>query len=423
MSAQLYSLLVITLVQIAQVPVYIWSLGAEKYGGYLLLIAVPSILTLADFGLLSATSTRQIRHVALREYETATVLSRFTNTILMSVTCLALVLVTIYAALGAVPRVTGFGASEASGLLVLYSTYALLFLLSSSFEGVYRAAGQYAWAWTRLSTLRLVDFACGAAVLLVSHDVLLSTGTMIASRVVGLVMIGSRLPAVAPWASWRPCIPRRHMAPGMLQPTIGSLAQPAANALVNQGTTVAVGVVLGPVAVVALSSCRTLANMLRQLTGVVNNSTLPQLTADLASGRRVKARADLKRNGLLVAGVLATGGLALGLLGPWVISIWTHGSVTDITSLLWILVLQVTVESSWLVLAMWFLAQNRHIGYSLVYLVSAALFVGSILVVRPDSLEVVSWLQVAAAVTVLTYLVVRFLKQDHGDQHAASLPS
>jgi O-antigen/teichoic acid export membrane protein len=423
MSAQFYSLVVITLIQVAQVPIYIWALGAEKYGGYLLLVAIPSALTLADFGLLSATSTRQIGHVARGELKAAAALSRFTNSILMYIAAVALAGVAVYTAVGPVPQVAGFVSVEARSLLVAYSVYALLFVISSSFEGVYRAAGRHVWAWTRLSSLRLLDFVTGAGVLLATHDIVLTILAMVTTRVVGLAFIAAKVRSVATWASWRPCLPRRHMAPGMLRPTLGSLAQPAANALVNQGATVAVGVILGPVAVVALSSCRTLANMLRQLTGVVNNSALPQLTTDLAEGRRVSAFKDLRRNALFVAAVILPCGAILGVLGPWVISLWTHGAVVDTTVLLWLLVVQVLVESAWLVLSMWYLAQNRHLGYSVVYLVSAMAFVGAILLFSPRTLEWVVVVQIIAAASVLVYLIIRLLSKENGKPNVANISS
>lgn len=405
LAAQLFSLGTILAIQLLQVPVYVGELGAATYGSYLLLIALPSALTLSDFGLLSATSTRLMGLVALRETAEAKRLSRFTNSVVVYSTSLIFVIAVLVVHIVDVSQ-PGISLEEARPIVLGYAFYAILFVYSSSFEGSMRAAGAYASAWVRLGVMRLVDFVAGASVLLVTHSLVLSVGGMVASRLVGLIALRVKVKAVAPWSSWALVWPNKAMAPGMLRPTIGSLALPVGNALINQGALIAVGAALGPVSVAAFSTVRTMVNVLRQLTGVVTNSTLPSLTKALSVGQNTEARSILRRVTIAVAVVSIGGAAGLAILGPFIVRVWTHGEIQVDASFIALLCAQAIVESTWLALSLWFLAQNRHFGYSIVFVFSAAAYVALLFLLNPANLQEVALTQIGCSALVLVWVIV-----------------
>lgn len=410
LAAQLFSLGTILVIQLLQVPIFIAVLGVQGYGSYLVLIAIPSALTLADFGLLSATSTRLMTLLSHDRIDEAKRLSRFTNSVVVYLTGAALVVVGCAVMVFDVSQ-PGFGLGESRQIVMLYSFYAVLFVVSSSFEGSMRAAGAFAGAWTRLALMRLVDFAVAVVILVATGEAALAVSGMVVSRMICLVLLRVRVRRVAPWASWALVRPRAAMAPGMLRPTLGSLALPVGNALVNQGALLGVSAALGPAAVATFSTVRTLVNVLRQLAGTITNSELPVLTRLLAKGRRDVASAKLRRIVLSVLLVGVGGGLLLTLAGPFIVDLWTNGKVSVSNTLVGLLALQAVVETSWVALSLWFLAQNRHLGYSLVYLLSAASYVVALFVVRPGSLEVVVLIQIACSSVVLIWVAVALWRE------------
>jgi O-antigen/teichoic acid export membrane protein len=408
--AQLFSLSTILGVQVLQVPIFIHVLGPKTYGSYLILIALPSALTLSDFGLLSATSTRLMAFVATGDLKSARRLSRFTNSLVIGIT--SAILVIVAAVIWLVPlHADPIGPIDARLIIIQYCLYAVLSVFSSAFEGSMRAAGAYAGAWARLGVLRLVDFAAAVVALTITGSPVYAVSAMLMSRGAGLVWLRWRVHVVAPWASWRPLWPRAVMAPGLLRPTLGSLALPVGNALVNQGALIAVGASLGPVAVVTFTTVRTMVNVLRQLTGVVANSSLPKLTQDIATRSYASARANHKRSIGLTSVVSLIGAVAMSLMGPWIVSIWTSGQVVASHAFIALMSVQTLVESTWVILSIWFLAQNRHLSYSLVYLASATLFVSAVLVLRPSNLDFVAVLQIASSSIVLIWVAILLRKE------------
>lgn len=415
LAAQLFSLGVIVVIQALQVPIFIACLGTTKYGSFLVLIAIPTALTLADFGLLSATSTRLIGLLENKRQTEATDLSRFTNSFIMIVTSLILLIVAFltFSIDVSQPQIP---LGESRAIVVLYAVYAVLFVYSSSLEAVMRAAGAYSEAWTRLSILRLIDFAVCAVALVWTGSLVVSIVAMLLSRLLGMSNLGLRVRSVAPWASWKFVIPRSQMAKGLLKPTIGSIALPLGNAFVNQGVVLAVNAAFGPVAVVIFTSVRTMVNVLRQLTGAVTNSALPSLTQLLSRNDTVGARRAIKGSAALVSATLLTGGIGLVVLGSWVLELWTHGKVSAPSGLIVAFMLQASIESAWVVLSLWFVAENRHFGYSIVFLLSSVLVVFILFVVPPPSLVIVALTLAASSAVVLIWVGAAFMKETRNER-------
>lgn len=413
--AQLFSLGVIVAIQALQIPIFIGSLGTTKYGSYLVLIAIPMSLTLADFGLLSATSTRLIGLLANQRHAEATVLTRFTNSFIMIVTSVILLIVVgvTYSIDVSQPQI---GPEESRAIVVLYSLYAVFFVYSSSLEAVMRSAGAYSEGWTRLSVMRLADFIACALALVWTGSLVVSILAMLVFRLIGMATLGLRVRSVAPWASWRPILPRRRMARGLFKPTVGSIALPLGNAFVNQGVVLAVNAAFGPVAVVVLSSVRTMINVLRQLTGAITNSTLPSLTHMLSQGDTRGARRLIKRSAVLVGATLVLGGLGLVVLGPWILEIWTNGKVSAPPGLIGAFVFQSLLESAWLVTALWFVAQNRHFGYSIVFLFSSVTTIILLMLMQPASLVSVALMLATSSGVVLIWVVVAYMKETRDER-------
>lgn len=404
-AAQVFGLVSILVIQLLQVPIFIEIVGAARYGAYLVLIAVPSALTLSDFGLLSATSTRLMALLANSRLAEARALSRFANSVVAYISSFLFITTSVVVLSSNIINDSD-GSTEAKRIVILYSLYAVLSVISSAFEGSMRAAGAYAGAWVRLGLMRMADFAASAVVLYISKSLVLAVLALCMCRIAGLVLLKKRLSRVAPWNSWKLVLPRPVMAPGLLRPTIGALCLPVGFALANQGALLAVASLFGPIAVVVFSTARTMVNLLRQLMSAIANASLPSITLSLARQNPKLAWAQLFRAFRVSSCIVIVGGIVFGLLGPSIISVWTNHKINTGSALICAFCFQVLVESTWLLLSLWFLAQNRQLGFSAFYTFSAGAYVGLLVLLRPSTLAGVAYIQVGCSLMVLLWVVI-----------------
>ncbi|MDR6413292.1 hypothetical protein [Pseudarthrobacter sulfonivorans] len=396
-------------VQLLQVPTYLNVLTAEEYGAYLVLIAVPSALTLADFGLLSALSTRLTRLIAAGKQPEATQVFRMVLYIVFFLT--SMILVAVFSILAFfVIELEPFNRIEAAAVLSQYTVYSLLFILSSALEGAMRASNAYADAWMRLAFMRISDFACGVALLYLTDSVIFAVSGMLISRMIGVAQLYRRTRMRATWASFSPLRPTRSGMEGMMKPTIGSAALPIGNAVLNQGVVLAVNASLGPAAVAVYSTTRTIVSTLRQLSNVVSNGILPHMTQRYALSRALEAQSFLRRVFFATSAVLLASSVVLALCGQWLVSIWTLGRIEPSQSLLLIMICQVLIESIWTLIAVQLLAQNIHFGYSIFYAIAAIATVTVLYMLPPNIIEGFPLVTLAQSALMLIFVSYRTRK-------------
>lgn len=407
-AGQSAALLSTLLIQILQVPILISSLGASGYGTYLVVIAVPSLVTMTDLGLLSATSTAMLQAASMGRVREARNLSQLTSGILLILASIVLVIVGTFAlVIGALD--SGLP-SWAAPVFFLYGVYALMSIQTNAQEGILRADGRQLFGWTYVAALRLVEFLVGATALFLTGSVIWFVAAMLISRILGSVTLGILTARMAKWSSRKPSLRGwagyRHLA----RPMAGSMSQPVANYLYLQGTVLIVGAALGPIAVAQVSIARTLVNLMKQASQVFILASIPVVTQALIRQDEGAYRTQLRRTVLAVAPVVGASWILLLIAGPSVIGWWSRNEVEVQLLLVVLLAIETTAEIALAIVSIRLIASNRHFGYSLLALAVAVIYVPVAVFASQTSLYAVLIAQ-ACAMLVSILLAVTLTKR------------
>lgn len=391
------------LIQLLQVPIFISVLGDVGYGQYLLAIAVPSLLVLSDFGVLAAFSTAMLLAVAAKDYGEARRLSMLASGTLA---CLAIVvLLGLGAWLLIFPTFGGLPA-WAPTVFFFYGVYALINLQTNAIEGILRADGRQAMAWSVIAALRLVEFFVAALTLVLTQSIVAFVFALVATRLAGTVLLSLRRAALVTWASRRPSLKSWKDHRTLVRPMIGSLAQPATNYIYLQGTILLVGALFGPASVAQLSVLRTLAGVLKQGSQAVLMAGLPLLTRASASGdySNLRARRHSTTRVTLV-GLLPLAGIVV-LLGPLFVEQWTHGQVEVNIYTTLVFVLAAVADVVLGLATMTLVARNLHLRVALIGLAASAIYIAVARFVANMSLESIVWVQITAVLITAVIAVI-----------------
>jgi O-antigen/teichoic acid export membrane protein len=154
----------------------------------------------------------------------------------------------------------------------------------------------------------------------------------------------------------------------MLKPSLAFIALPIGNALSFQGFTIVVGMVLGPIAVTAFSTTRTLTRVGIQMINALSNGIWPEFSSAFGAGNLSLAR-TLHRRAYQASLLLAISCAAfLWLLGPRLYHVWVRRSV-PLDPLCFHILLLVTIASSlWYASAVVQMSANKHSRLAFVYL-------------------------------------------------------
>jgi O-antigen/teichoic acid export membrane protein len=158
-------------------------------------------------------------------------------------------------------------------------------------------------------------------------------------------------------------------------------------ALTVQGPVLLVSAALGGTSVALLVITRTLASVMRQITGMLNTALWPELTRLDATGSAESLRFSYR---LMVFGSAAFCTAFAGTLwfeGAEVISVWTGRRLVPDIWLLRLFLIALVLQTPWLASGLFTAASNRHRGLSYSYAGSAVLSViTTAILVRPCGL-------------------------------------
>ena len=359
--AGLLSSLIGSVDQLVLVPLFLFAWSPELYGEWLTLCAVAAYVVFADLGLSSYVVNRLTQEHAQEAREEF--LRTLHSALAFTLTVSAALLVAAVAAALVLPldALLGIELLDSTGLLV--TLIALQFVLSlprGLVLGVYRAVGEYDRGAMLANVRRVASCAITALLLAVGATPL-------------VVAAGLILPLIAVLAFALVDLGRRHAwlrfgvgerVPGLartfLRPSVLFLGVQLSLVLVHQGSTIAVGALFGAGAVAAFATTRTLANLVRQLTGTLSNALWPELTRLAAQGRRETLQ---EVHGVFVKGLTAlalTAALFLSEAGPALYGAWTRDALELDPLLFGGFLCLMVAQTPWTSSSYLLLATNRH---------------------------------------------------------------
>ena len=364
-------------VQVAQIPVMVGAVGVEAYGQYLLVVAAPTLLTMSDLGLLAAFSTSMLQANASGDLVRARSLSRLASAALLGLGFLVFVI--LIAAAGWLSSTPIAALGWSIPVFVGYGIYALLNLQTNAYEGILRAGGLQGMAWTLVAGVRVVEFAVAALALVVTRNLAIFVLALVIARALAIAILARITKRRAPWADRRPSLDGWRDNLYLVKPMLGSLSQPVVGYIYVQGAVVFVGTTMGPHAVATLSVLRTSSSLIRQLSQVFVFASMPMLTRSFAVGETAAVRKTYRSMISVVAPLVILSGSSLILIGPWLINLWTAGSISVDRGLIALFVLVAVCDVSLSVVTLRLIARNQHFGYALLAILFASVFIAACL--------------------------------------------
>lgn len=370
---------VTALVQVVSVPLLLHAWGAARYGDWLLLSAIPSYLTLSDLGFGDASGSDMSMRVAAHDRRGALQTFQSSWVLVTAVSLAALLLASL--SVWSVPwqrwlKLSSVSSVQAAAILLVLAAYVVVAQQNGVMESGYRCDGHFAAGTFWGTVLRLAEVAATTTVAVLGGSFLAVAFTYLSARCLGTIGYALLLRHKSPWI----CYGVRHAQVETIKqlaaPAFGFMAFPVGYALSLQGFAIVIGVLLGPVAVVAFSTLRTLSRLSVQFIGVIKNGLWPELSRAFGKGDISLARRLHRRACQASIGFSLLGGLLLWISGPFIYQLWIGHRVTFDTTCFHVLLLVTVTNSLWDTSAVIPISTNDHVRIALAFVGTSALSLG-----------------------------------------------
>jgi O-antigen/teichoic acid export membrane protein len=296
---------------------------------------------------------------------------------LISIICIATI-VLLSGALYYLPaarllKLTHIGETDTKWIIFYLGVSFLFGQLEQLLQSAYRSIGRYPFGAFLKTLFSLAAFAstivavvlgCGPRV-----TALVFAATNIICTIVLCVLVNRDIPWIKYGWSHASFSEIRKLA----RPAFAYMGFPMGNALSIQGSLLAVGYALGPVAVVVFSVARTVSRVALQMVQMVNSTFEPEMSIAFGAGNYELTRTLLRR-ACQLALLVALGIVVVMLtLGPWFLTHWTSGHVPPSRPLLSILLLVVVFYALWSTSATLMTSTNQHQRLATYYILGTSL--------------------------------------------------
>ena len=384
--ANAVSNIVTVAIQLVSVPVFLRFWGTQLYGEWLVLSAIPYYLAMSDLGFGSVAATQMTIEVAQNDHRAAlqTFQSVWTFITLISALLAGLTAAVVWILpLARWFHLSALSPSEAPLVILLWVIYLVVVLQSVLIAAGFRCNGAYATGVLYVNLSRVLEVAAGLAVVALGARPLAAVATYLAARTGVTVLSALAMLRRTPWLSFGIAAATFSKIRALAGAAIAFMAIPLGNALSIQGMVAAVGILLGPIAVVAYSVERTLSRVAFQTMAIVNNAVWPEMSAafganNIALGRRLHRAACQAVMWIMVPGLIL-----LGIAGKWIIRVWTHSHVQFVPPLFFGLLVVVFVNGLWFTSAVVLIGSNRHQRMAALFVTTAVISFSLVLVLLP----------------------------------------
>ncbi|MBT0958240.1 hypothetical protein IV417_12655 [Alphaproteobacteria bacterium KMM 3653] len=358
----------VLIIQLVSVPVMTAAWGADGFGVWLMISTIPTYLALSDFGLGTAAAVditsavaRGDKHAALRAYQ-AVWCFLTASTVLVAGLCI----------LGAILWMMRSGSTTIGPFEKADVFIAICLTIGSAFitlqiniqKIVFHATHKYALGTLLTDTL---TFLCSSAVLVVTglgYGIATAAATFFVARTVSLLAYATVQKQLEPWCTigWK--FADRNKLRQLLNPSLAALSLTVANSFGLQGVVLTIGWVFGPATAAVFATTRMLTRVPLQLSGLVTRASLPELTrAQVTDNKALTARL-MKLNILLTLAVMIPAPAVLGLYGPELLNLMSHGEMTGKHLNFIVLGLSASICALWTTLGTRLIAVNRQSEYA-----------------------------------------------------------
>jgi len=367
-SANLYAQLITVFTQLVSVPIFLTVWSAEEYGVWILMFAIPSYLSMADFGVLPYSSNKMTMEMAKGNTRRANFIFSNTCCLVLLASIFILILVGMFLVVVSKMNIFSLDVVLSVGLLMFTS---LLCLKAGLIEAVFRSSFKYQQGIFLINTIRLVEF--GFSVLLLFHVegyVGAAMGVFF-GRLTSTIALYIYVRRQFSIFTWDINLYSKKYIVNLLRNGFPFLSFPFGNLLTIQSYTLLAGVLFNPIFVAAFSSYRTLARLIIQINAIVSKSLWPVFSRLYATKKYEEINKKEKFWSWSMLGISLVLGMLLLIYGELVINYWTRGKISFDENLFALVLFVSLVNSAWQFRMVLFMATNNHVHLAKHYIVAS----------------------------------------------------
>lgn len=360
--------------QLVMVPIFLSIWGPDYYGEWLTISIIPSVLAFSDLGFGTAVSnsfvlaySKQENNKAGNIFSTGFVVT--TGTVLLGV-LLSFIIVFVSWKTGLLDKAI-ISVHDIILSLVFLMASRLISFYSQLFEGFFRAVHKASVSYNLHAVDGILRIGVGIITLVAGCNIV---GYSIGQFVIGSVFV--LFFAIFAKKQIKD-LPRGYFKKDICKETIftgfGFMLTPIWQSVLYQGSTFAVRIVLGPVAVAVFNTVRTVCQSVSSLFTIVNGSIYPEI--QIAYGKKdMKLVKEIYVYSMQIVFLAAVSGfIFLLLFGRTAYGWWTHHELS-VSNLVWyIFMLGIPFNALWWTAGTVFRAFNKPARFSLYGLICAVI--------------------------------------------------
>lgn len=358
-------------IRLAEVPILLMFWGATGYGEWLLVAALPAALSLSDGGFTKAAQ-REMTMRAGRNDENG-VRAAFQSAWLMLLLLTIVVMLFVGAIVPNVPLLSWLKitTTDSQGLtiaLVALAAQVLVYFQCGLLYGAFASTGKYATGVLLIAASSLMCFSGLIGGAASGGGIPAAACGSLLGQIAGycVMLVASIWQGVSPGYGIRNATRREIKL--MWAPSMANLAFPVADAMNNQGMRLVVGLTLGPVALAAFSTTRTLCRLTLQPVLSIARTLEPELSLAYGAGHAAEARNLFVRSSHMGFWLSISLSMVVATVGPFFYRIWAGGHVHLNSAALLVMLVASILGALWGIALAVPCSVNKHAPVSLPFI-------------------------------------------------------
>jgi O-antigen/teichoic acid export membrane protein len=337
--------------------------GPTRYGEWIFLASLPTLLAVADLGFADAAASQMTMEIArgnrseaIKIFQT---ISATTLGVSVALTLFGIPLLFFrHLQIGLVE----FDADALKAAFVLVCLSSLL-ILSKLFLSCLRAGQFYAASTLIYDAIQFMESVGVLCAAYAGKSFLFCALVALAIRGINVAFLVAFILRRMSWLPWDFKSVDFQTFHDLLAPALAAMAIPTALALNFQGMIWIAGSAIGPAAATVLSTVRTASRVIIQLVGIFSRAVMPIYSASVAVNNESSREMVERILRLLLLFALVPGCLLFGLFGRQFVSLWTRGNVDAPSRFVWMMGVVALLHGCWVFGANLLVSINGHVKF------------------------------------------------------------
>ena len=368
--AQAFGQVVRVIIRLAEVPLLLSFWGADLYGEWLMLAAIPAYLVIGDGGFAWAACRDMTMRSGAGDQRGALAVFQSTWLLLLIVSIIVFLLAWVFVTCIPLHQWLGFskmGADAVQIVLLLLVIHGLVGFQEGLLTAGFWVSGKYPTGMVLSYFTLFLEFSFFALAVLLQGGPVQAAAGYVLGRILGTGLFWFTQRRVSPWLVYGFAHCSLSELRRLTAPAFASLAFPLGNALNIQGIRLVVGLAISPAAVAVFAPLRTLSNLAMQPRFIINRMVEPELAFAYGAGDNPTFLSLFFKSCHLTFWGVLTVVFAVAVVASWLFPIWTGGKVVIYWPAFVILLAGVWINSLWHTALMVPCATNRHVRLGMFY--------------------------------------------------------